>query len=118
MHSARLTMHLLMSRKPMAIRMPNKPQSFSYNSGSAKPLQMTDYSYDSKWRKLRDRRIEEEPLCRHCLSAGHVTPAVQVDHIRPRAEGGKDEWDNTQSLCLPCHQAKTAEETRLRMRGY
>jgi 5-methylcytosine-specific restriction endonuclease McrA len=54
----------------------------------------------------------EEPLCRHCAVKGHVTPATCVDHITPRRDGGKDEWDNTQSLCDDCHKAKTAEENR------
>ena len=46
-------------------------------------------------------------LCQACLSRDRVTPANQVDHIVPRAKGGSDDMDNLQSLCKPCHDAKT-----------
>jgi 5-methylcytosine-specific restriction endonuclease McrA len=91
--------------------MPDLPKTFKLTSIGQKPKQ-AQYTYDYAWTKLRNKRIAAEPLCRLCMEAGHVTPATQVDHIKPRAEGGRDEWDNTQSLCLPCHQAKTAEENR------
>lgn len=97
--------------------MPDTPKPFTYGNKKIKAIKLTDYSYDHSWRKLRNRRLKEEPLCRHCAAKGFITPAVQVDHIKPRAEGGKDEWDNTQSLCLPCHKAKTAEEIRSRSSG-
>ena len=89
--------------------MPDIPKSFRYTA-SAMSVTLTDYTYDGGWRKLRARRITQDPLCRHCLDNGLTTPAEQVDHIIPRADGGKDEWDNTQSLCGPCHRAKTARE--------
>ncbi|WP_082442349.1 HNH endonuclease signature motif containing protein [Sphingomonas sp. Leaf257] len=68
--------------------------------------------YGSKWRKLRDKRITEESLCRHCDKIGILTPAVEVDHIVPKALGGQDNWSNTQSLCKGCHQAKTRNDMR------
>ncbi|WP_082746343.1 HNH endonuclease signature motif containing protein [Sphingomonas sp. CCH5-D11] len=74
--------------------------------------------YDSQWRKLRDRRIDAEPLCRHCTVKGLVTPAVEVDHIKPKALGGQDEWENTQSLCKPCHVEKTRNDVQRIRRGY
>jgi 5-methylcytosine-specific restriction endonuclease McrA len=74
--------------------------------------------YDAEWRKLRDKRINAEPLCRHCATKGLVTPAVDVDHIKPKALGGKDEWDNTQSLCKPCPVDKTREDVRRIRRGW
>ncbi len=33
-----------------------------------------------------------------------------VDHIIPKAHGGTDADSNLQSLCWPCHKAKTARE--------
>ena len=89
--------------------MPELPKSFRHK-GTSKRLTLSDYTYDSKWRKLRQQRITKDPLCRHCLDNGLTTPAEQVDHIIPRADGGKDEWENTQSLCGECHRAKTARE--------
>jgi len=74
--------------------------------------------YGGAWRKLRDRRMNTEPLCRHCTENGFVTPAVEVDHIKPKALGGEDTWENTQSLCKACHQDKTREDVKRIRRGW
>jgi len=58
----------------------------------------------------RERRLRDEPLCRHCKSAGLVRIATVVDHITPLDKGGTDDDDNVQSLCEPCHRIKTATE--------
>ena len=46
-----------------------------------------------------------------CAQAGRTTAATVCDHIQPVRLGG-DFWDsrNYQSLCRPCHQAKSAAE--------
>ena len=33
-----------------------------------------------------------------------------MDHITPKAKGGSDDEGNLQSLCKPCHEAKTTAE--------
>ena len=38
----------------------------------------------------------------------------EVDHIVPLIDGGGHEANNLQTLCTPCHKAKTAEEARSR----
>lgn len=66
------------------------------------------------WQKLRERVLERDcGLCQPCKRAGRITPATEVDHIHNRAEGGTvlDEA-NAQSICAPCHKAKTAEESK------
>lgn len=40
---------------------------------------------------------------------------LHADHIINRAEGGQDELDNLETLCIPCHGIKTAAE---RTRGW
>lgn len=96
--------------------MPKAPSNFSHGGKKVKPIRADQYVYDHNWRKVRARRLADEPLCRICSERGHITPATQVDHITPRADGGKDVYENTQSLCVPCHTAKTAEENRRRFR--
>ena len=41
---------------------------------------------------------------------GHRPYTAFVDHIIPKAEGGTDDESNLQSLCKPCHAAKTDRE--------
>lgn len=71
-------------------------------------------------RKLQDRnyRIKKRDgfTCQGC---GLVTPPrlLQVDHIKPLAEGGTESGDNLQSLCIVgpdggCHGIKSKGEAR------
>jgi len=47
--------------------------------------------------------------CAHC---GQVTQELDIDHIVPLHRGGADIDANRQCLCVPCHEAKSATETR------
>ena len=65
--------------------------------------------YGSAWVKIRKAAlIRDQYLCQHCLP--RPTPATDVDHIKPKADGGTDELSNLQSLCFDCHKIKTAKE--------
>ena len=67
-----------------------------------------DRGYGSDWIKLRQVVLgRDDHLCQACLAKGRVTAANQVDHIVPKAKQGTDDLDNLQSLCKPCHDAKT-----------
>lgn len=69
--------------------------------------------YGSKWDKKRQQILERDGgLCQVCLKRGVVTAAKQVDHIVPKAEGGTDQDENLQAICVPCHRVKTLEEAR------
>lgn len=62
----------------------------------------------TKWRRLRRRVLDTEPLCRLCARAGRITAANEVDHID--GDAYNNATDNLQPLCKPCHSAKTARE--------
>lgn len=67
--------------------------------------------YGSQWRKLRLIVLERDKhLCQACLKRGLYVNATTVDHIVAKAHGGNDDLSNLQSLCYPCHRAKTAKE--------
>ncbi len=73
--------------------------------------------YGTAWDKLRLVILaRDNGLCVPCNTAGRLTPASQVDHIIPKAEGGTDDESNLQSVCVACHRAKTDRE-KLRGRG-
>jgi len=68
--------------------------------------------YGSAWTKLRALILRRDGgLCQPCLRTRRVTRASQVDHIKPKAEGGTDDESNLQSICDACHKAKTARES-------
>jgi 5-methylcytosine-specific restriction enzyme A len=60
---------------------------------------------------LRNRILNDEPLCRSCTSKGKVTAATEIDHIIPLSKGGTYDDENLQPLCAECHKAKTARDT-------
>ena len=68
------------------------------------------YGYD--WQRLRRLKLQADPLCEDCQPRGRATLAVEVHHkikISERPDLRLD-WDNLQSLCEPCHDAKSAAE--------
>lgn len=66
------------------------------------------------WRRKRDAiMLRDNYTCQVC---GLTTTELEVDHIVNKAQGGTDDGDNLQSLCIPCHVAKTAREGGVRRR--
>ena len=65
--------------------------------------------YNSKaWRQKRLLKLQENPLCELCEEKGLIVAAEVVDHIQEINDGGlKLSFSNLQSLCHPCHNAKT-----------
>ncbi len=57
------------------------------------------------WRRQRHYR----QVNLQCANCGTIAQ-LETDHIVPLHRGGKDEWNNLQSLCKDCHAAKTARE--------
>lgn len=63
-----------------------------------------------KLQALRHELFRRQPLCVMCSANGLVVLATQRDHIKPLAEGGEDNDENTQALCEPCHDGKSLSE--------
>jgi len=69
--------------------------------------------YGTKWVKLRAKVLDRDShLCQHCLSEGVYKQGNQVDHIKPKAEGGSDDMTNLQTLCYHHHKVKTSQEAK------
>ena len=51
--------------------------------------------------------LDVGPICQGCGRDYSFDPRVlEVDHIRPEAEGGTNAYDNLTLLCPPCNKAK------------
>lgn len=73
----------------------------------------------SRWKRIREQVLTDEPLCRSCATKGFVTLAHEVDHIVPLWEGGKEyDFANLQPLCCDCHIIKTSEEATRRSKQF
>lgn len=61
------------------------------------------------WSGVRRRVLKRDD--RTCQSCGAEGGTLEVDHITPISEGGHPfDPGNLQTLCVDCHQEKTAEE--------
>lgn len=64
-----------------------------------------------RWRELRARKLEANPLCERHLKEGKVVAASVVHHIVEVESGHSEQecmalaysWANLQSLCRECH---------------
>jgi 5-methylcytosine-specific restriction protein A len=69
--------------------------------------------YGARWNRARVEWLREHPLC---VNGGEVAgcrfTGSTVDHIKPHRGDPELFWDreNWQTMCAPCHSAKTAAE--------
>lgn len=55
---------------------------------------------------------EQKGKCAHCKLYFREDDLIEVDHIIPKSEGGKDRYGNLQALHRHCHDSKTAQDNR------
>jgi 5-methylcytosine-specific restriction protein A len=97
-----------MPKRPPTLKVNRQPVRKGWASTTRKSRAARGYGPD--WDRKRAAVLKREPTCRLCRAEGIATPAVTVDHIRPKHLGGKDDDSNLQPLCKPCHKIKTAAE--------
>jgi 5-methylcytosine-specific restriction protein A len=70
----------------------------------------TNETYGYEWRtRIRPAFLSQHPLCEICLKKGIYTPATEVHHKIPVADGGTNAFDNLQALCKLCHSGITSK---------
>ena len=67
----------------------------------------TNQRYGRAWRRTRLQYIQSHPLCEQCKREGRLTPAEEVHHIVPLADGGTNDAGNLMALCKSCHSRIT-----------
>lgn len=88
--------------KPRLSTVKSKPSIQTLDTG-------TKRNNGRAWRKFREKvLLRDQYTCQHC---GLVSMKLEVDHIKPLADGGQDLcMQNSQSLCPDCHTLKTVKE--------
>jgi 5-methylcytosine-specific restriction protein A len=73
--------------------------------------------YGAAWDKLRLRILARDgALCQPCARRGVGTPGCNiVDHRINKERGGTDDEANLQTICAPCHAAKSQAEANGRV---
>ncbi|TVU59206.1 HNH endonuclease [Vibrio atlanticus] len=55
-------------------------------------------------------KLSNDPLCEMCSKYGRFNTGVIIDHIKEINHGGAIwEYDNLMTLCISCHNTKTAK---------
>ena len=68
---------------------------------------------DRSWFALRQIvLVRDAYACRACGRVCAGKREAQVDHIKPKREGGSDDVENLQTLCIRCHARKTYREQK------
>ena len=83
-----------------------------YNDFKRDPAKVKVYN-SQRWKKLRTRIIDSNPLCTRCEPNGKLTPANLVDHLVGFVdENDPHAWDPDYlfPLCTRCHAIVTAKE--------
>jgi 5-methylcytosine-specific restriction endonuclease McrA len=100
---------------------PNKPATFSSRLKQQRAKQGGSHALRDRtaaYRRLRERLLSDEPLCRYCLSTGFIRGATVVDHVIALALGGSNDPENLAPACTDCNDAKSTDEKRFLARGY
>lgn len=80
-------------------------------SKHGRPKEIAKLYNSTRWVKLRNGYLMQNPLCERCLESDIVKPAEEVHHIKPISTG-KDETEmaglaydpgNLMALCKDCH---------------
>lgn len=104
-----------MPTKPPTIKRPWIPDKKQVpkpaRSQSWSSVSNGDVYHSTRWRKLRARILERDPLCVECKKNKRLSESIVADHIVPINMGG-DPWDeeNLQGLCTMHHNAKSGRE--------
>jgi 5-methylcytosine-specific restriction endonuclease McrA len=68
----------------------------------------------NRWFWSRKRRLvlaRDNHRCQLGIPGICTTAATEVDHVRPRAVGGDDAFDNLRSVCHGCHLSRGMDES-------
>lgn len=84
----------------------------AYDKRRGKETDDHDFYSSKYWIDIRKAFLAENPLCKAHLDEGIICGATEVDHIKPREQGGTEHWDNLQGLCKSKHSKKTYLENR------
>lgn len=88
------------------------PQRKDGGATAAKPLRTPIKRQreraDMSEKEMRERLLEMAggPICQGCMAEMPHPRYLQLDHIRPKADGGGDQFDNRTLLCGPCNLMK------------
>ena len=64
------------------------------------------FLHSTTWRRIRDAKLNQDPICERCLRGGLTGPVVRAATLVHHLDGNElnNDPDNHESLCNPCHE--------------
>jgi len=88
------------------------PNPWSSHGDNNRPTKQDTRYWSRAWKKARAAYLKKHPVCVSCREFANV-----VDHVIPVRDGGPFwESNNWQSLCVPCHNRKSAHENVMKQK--
>jgi hypothetical protein len=86
-----------------------KPDQRSAEAAEYRKLYKT-----TRWQRIRDAKLRQDPLCEWCLEQEIVEPATEVHHADGGHKGDVDKFWNGPfiSTCKPCHASRGQREDK------
>ena len=97
-----------MATKPRSIRVVPKGKKEPWQGRRSAPQRLSGRRLQKRNERIKQR---DGWRCQN-QQCGELTTRLQVDHKIPLTQGGSDEDDNLQSLCVACNMAKASAESR------
>jgi len=68
---------------------------------------LREYKYFKKYAKLNkfNIKLRDEFKCQYC-GKQHSHRSLTIDHVKPKAKGGRNTWENQVASCKPCNAHK------------
>ncbi len=69
--------------------------------------------YGYTWERVRLQVLKRDGSlchCAECVATGRLRPAHEVDHIKPKAQNGTDDFSNLVAINKDCHKRKSMAE--------
>ncbi|RWL45264.1 MAG: HNH endonuclease [Mesorhizobium sp.] len=61
----------------------------------------------ARWRKLREWKLAQDPLCEWCLETETIEPATEVHHLHPHKGNPDLFWSGPfVATCKSCHASR------------
>ena len=107
-------------------KMPPKPKKTTRRRYRIRAVSDKQALENAKWAGIREAFIyllnKLDPDGAHCEQCGARRCRLDLDHIRPRSQGGRSVPSNARLLCRSCHTARHGEpqwsaQSPERMRG-
>lgn len=85
--------------------------TYRRDARSAEAQEYRKWYSTARWRRLREVKLAQDPLCEWCLEREDIEPATEVHHAEPHRGDEAKFWAGPfLALCRHCHASRGQRE--------